>query len=249
MLMRARFFFGVLVLAMVAACSDDVTQDSHTGGAAGQSAVGSGPSTSTTSGPTGAAGDPSTSSGSGGGTGSGGTGQSGAGGQDTSGTAGTGGSNDSDGGPGGSTNGGDAGPLPPLDGGSSIAGKKGLWDFAGLLRIRGQAASGALKPAYDAVIAQGEAAMTVGPFSVMNKTTTPPSGDKHDYMGMARYFWPDPANPTGPYISKDGQSNPDVDSAKYDYRSMFTMSGAVNMLGLSYFLTRDEKYAQKAHEL
>jgi hypothetical protein len=128
-------------------------------------------------------------------------------------------------------------------------GKKGLWDFPGLLRIRAQASSGPLKPAYDAVVALGDAALTVGPFSVMNKSTTPPSGDKHDYMGMARYFWPDPANPNGSYISKDGQSNPDVDSNKYDYNSMFTMSGAVNMLGLTYFLTRNEKYAQKAHDL
>jgi hypothetical protein len=118
------------------------------------------------------------------------------------------------------------------------------------LRIRDQASSGALKPAYDQVVAQAEMAMTVGPFSVMDKTTTPPSGDKHDYTGLARYFWPDPTKPDGlPYISRDGQSNPDVDSNKYDYHSMFTMTGSVTTLGLAYFLTRSEKYAQKAHEL
>ena len=139
--------------------------------------------------------------------------------------------------------------APPIDSSSAIANKKGLWDFQGLLRIRASASSGPLKPAYDAVIALADSALTAGPFSVMNKTTTPPSGDKHDYMGMARYYWPDPANPTGSYISKDGESNPDVDSNKYDYHSMFTMSGSVNMLGLAYFLTRDEKYATKAHTL
>jgi hypothetical protein len=128
--------------------------------------------------------------------------------------------------------------------------RKGLWDFPGLLRIRAQASSGPLKPAYDQVVAQAEAALTVGPLSVVNKTTTPPSGDKHDYMGLARYFWPNPATPTGlPYISRDGVSNPDVDTDKYDYHSMLTMSGSVGALGLAYFLTQDEKYAQKAHEL
>ncbi len=69
-------------------------------------------------------------------------------------------------------------------------------------------------------------------------------------MGLARYFWPDPTKPDGlPYISRDGMSNPDVDSDKYDYHSMVTMSGAVNSLGLAYFLTHSEKYAQKAHDL
>jgi hypothetical protein len=142
--------------------------------------------------------------------------------------------------------------APPIgDGGpSSLVGKKGLWDLPGLLRIRAQASTGALKPAYDQLIMQAEMALTVGPFSVMNKTTTPPSGDKHDYSGLARYYWPDPTKPDGlPYISKDGQSNPDVDSDKYDYHSMFTMSGSVTTLGLAYFFTRNEKYATKAHDL
>jgi hypothetical protein len=31
--------------------------------------------------------------------------------------------------------------------------------------------------------------------SVTTKTKTPPSGDKHDYMSMARYFWPNSAKP------------------------------------------------------
>jgi hypothetical protein len=138
---------------------------------------------------------------------------------------------------------GDAGP-------SLLVGKRGLWDLPGLLRIRAQASTGALKPAYDQVVAQAESAMTVGPFSVMNKTSTPPSGDKHDYMGLARYYWPDPTKPDGlPYISKDGQSNPEVDSDKYDYHSMFTMTGSVTTLSLAYFFTRNEKYAMKAHDL
>src|SRR5436190_13378208 len=33
--------------------------------------------------------------------------------------------------------------------------------------------------------------LTVGPFSVGDKDATPPSGDKHDYMSQAPYFWSD----------------------------------------------------------
>lgn len=247
MLMRARLVMGGLVgglaLSLAAGCSSDVTQANSATGT-GVGTTGSGPTTSST---TGSSSDTSTSAT---GTTTGGQGgQGGAGGADMTGAGGDGGSNASDGGPSGSAGGSD-GAAPPIDAGpSAIAGKKGLWDFPGLLRIRTQASSGALKPAYDQIIAQAEASMTVGPFSVVNKTTTPPSGDKHDYMGMGRYYWPDPNNPTGSYISRDGESNPDVDSNKYDYHAMFTMSGSVTTLGLAYFLSRDEKYAQKAHDL
>src|SRR5579859_1680919 len=40
--------------------------------------------------------------------------------------------------------------------------------------------------------AEADKAMTAGPFSVMHKGSTPPSGDKHDYMSQAPYFWPNP---------------------------------------------------------
>ena len=105
-------------------------------------------------------------------------------------------------------------------------GKKGLWDLPGLLRIRASASSGPLKPAYDQAIQQADMALTAGPFSVMNKTSTPPSKDKHDYMGLARYFWPDPTKPGGiPYIRKDSGSNCAVNAAPvYDYHAMFTMT-------------------------
>ncbi len=133
----------------------------------------------------------------------------------------------------------DAGPIA----------NPGLWDLVGIARIRAQASQGALKPAYDSVIAEANKSLDVGPFSVMNKTKTPPSGDKHDYMSLARYWWPDPNNPTGPYIQKDGQSNPEIDSSNYDYRSMANMNDAVKALGLAYYLSRDEMYARKAHTL
>src|SRR4051812_35866941 len=42
------------------------------------------------------------------------------------------------------------------------------------------------------------------PVSVMDKAFTPPSGDKHDYMSQAPYFWYDSSKPNGlPYMRKD----------------------------------------------
>ena len=55
-----------------------------------------------------------------------------------------------------------------------------------------------------------EKALLVAPASVTEKQKLPPSGDAHDYMSLAPYFWPDPAKPKGlPYLRKDGEVNPE----------------------------------------
>src|SRR5262245_11940190 len=55
-------------------------------------------------------------------------------------------------------------------------------------------------------------AMKEGPFSVMDKQMLPPSGDKHDYMSMGTYWWPNPNTANGlPYIRRDGERNPEIE--------------------------------------
>ena len=45
----------------------------------------------------------------------------------------------------------------------------------------------------------------------------PLSGDKHDYMSMGPYWWPNPATPDKlPYIRKDGQTNPETKGDNMD---------------------------------
>src|SRR5690242_12227988 len=34
------------------------------------------------------------------------------------------------------------------------------------------------------------------------------AGGLHDYFSEGDYWWPDPKNPDGPYIQRDGMSNP-----------------------------------------
>ncbi len=52
-----------------------------------------------------------------------------------------------------------------------------------------------LVPAYKALIKEAEKAMNFAPVSVM-ENNTPPSGDKHDFMSLAPYHWPDPPSQT-----------------------------------------------------
>lgn len=82
--------------------------------------------------------------------------------------------------------------------------------------------------------------------SVMDKKFIPPCGNMHEYMSMARYYWPDPTKPDGkPYIKKDGQKNPANDLVSDD-KNFDDMVAAVNTLSWAYFFTNDEKYAAKS---
>ncbi|RDC63780.1 alginate lyase family protein [Adhaeribacter pallidiroseus] len=91
--------------------------------------------------------------------------------------------------------------------------------------------------------------LTREPYTIVNKTIAPLSGDTHDYMSLAPYWWPNPNTATGlPYIRKDGQTNPQVNEVK-DNSYLQALSQDVRLLGLAYFYTNEEKYAQKATEL
>ncbi len=83
-------------------------------------------------------------------------------------------------------------------------------------------------------------------YTVMEKKQMPPSNDMHDYMSIAIYYWPDTTKPNGlPYISKDGQINPEVEDYK-DKVNIGKMVKSVSNYALAYYFSNDEKYAQKA---
>ncbi|HEU5236665.1 MAG TPA: alginate lyase family protein [Pyrinomonadaceae bacterium] len=96
---------------------------------------------------------------------------------------------------------------------------------------------------------EAQKALADGPFSIVNKSVTPPSGDKHDYMSQAPYFWPDPKSPNGlPYIRRDGERNPEINKIT-DHRSLDDLEDAVETLALAYYFKGDESYATKAVSL
>jgi hypothetical protein len=103
---------------------------------------------------------------------------------------------------------------------------------------------------FDAALARLERdarkALEQSPVSVTTKAVAPPSGDKHDYMSQAPYFWPDPTKPNGlPYIRRDGERNPELNQIT-DHETLDQMEAAVRTLSLAYYFKNNEEYAGKA---
>ncbi|MET0535276.1 MAG: alginate lyase family protein [Steroidobacter sp.] len=104
--------------------------------------------------------------------------------------------------------------------------------------------------AWKQLFAKADAALTGATYSVVDKTRTPPSGDKHDYMSMGPYWWPDPKQPNGePYIRRDGEVNPERNGDAFDATRMDRMGAAVEALSLAYYFSEDKRYALRAAEL
>jgi len=126
-----------------------------------------------------------------------------------------------------------------------------LLDAGSLQSARGRirTGDGSLEPALARLRQEAQAALKAGPFSVVNKDTTPPSGDRHDYMSQAPYWWPNPDTPDGlPYVRRDGERNPEIYKIT-DHRDMDRLIEAVETLALAYWFTGDEVSAAKAADL
>ncbi|MGK3199590.1 alginate lyase family protein [Amycolatopsis sp. MEPSY49] len=106
------------------------------------------------------------------------------------------------------------------------------------------------KTALGNLLRQAKADLTTGPWSVTAKKQVPPSGDKHDYLSLAPYWWPTTQptaeNPWGcPFVQKDGQRNPIVDEIT-DHAYRGDAFAAIYRLALAWYYTGDARYAQRA---
>src|SRR2546428_12937385 len=116
-------------------------------------------------------------------------------------------------------------------------------------KTRVQAHEAGLGPGLERLRADARAALGAGPFSVVSKTATPPSGDKHDYMSQAPSFWPNPGTKDGlPYVQRDGERNPEIRKIP-DHDDLGRLVSATETLALAYYFVGDENYATKAAQL
>jgi hypothetical protein len=99
------------------------------------------------------------------------------------------------------------------------------------------------------LLSQANSFLSLRPTSVIEKSEIPASGDKHDFLSLAPYRWPDRDKPDGlPYVNYDGKLNPEVYSVP-DKKNMDDMVYRVKVLSLAYYFTDDPQYVSKAEEL
>ncbi|HJX91503.1 MAG TPA: alginate lyase family protein [Pyrinomonadaceae bacterium] len=82
------------------------------------------------------------------------------------------------------------------------------------------------------------------PITITASTSPRSAGGVHDFFSEGDYWWADPANPDGPYIQRDGMTNPNnfVDHRRY----LMRLSVQVPALAAAWRLTKDERYAKHA---
>ena len=87
--------------------------------------------------------------------------------------------------------------------------------------------------------------LDAAPVSVTAYRAERSEGSKHDFFSEGDYWWPDPANPDGPYVRRDGLTNPDNFVAHR--RAMVRLSEIVGTLASAWLLTGEPRYAERVN--
>ncbi|UUU28741.1 alginate lyase family protein [Streptomyces sp. CA-210063] len=110
-----------------------------------------------------------------------------------------------------------------------------------------------LRRAVRALTNRADTWLDQGPWTVVDKPRPAPGGDLHDYLSQAPYWWPSRPptadNPWGcPYVQRDGERNPEVDSGT-DRRDVEKTFDAAYDLSLAWYYTGEKRYAVKAGQV
>lgn len=94
------------------------------------------------------------------------------------------------------------------------------------------------------VVKEADSYLNEKPITVTASRSPRSAGGKHDYFSEGDYWWPDPKNPNGPYIRRDGMSNP----ANFDAHrtALMRLSVQAPALAAAWILTKQRKYAEHA---
>jgi len=84
------------------------------------------------------------------------------------------------------------------------------------------------------------------PITITASSSSRSAGGRHDFFSEGDYWWPDPKTPDGPYVQKDGMSNPD--NFVEHRRAMMRLSVQVPTLAAAWMLTGKRAYANAAAE-
>lgn len=111
----------------------------------------------------------------------------------------------------------------------------------------------ALRKTVRALTVSADKWLNQGPWTVTDKPKPAPSGDPHDYLSQAPYWWPSQPrteeNPWGcPYVQRDGERNPEVDTGT-DRPDIGKVFDSTTSLSLAWYYTGEKKYAEHAADI
>src|SRR6266545_4207357 len=86
--------------------------------------------------------------------------------------------------------------------------------------------------------------LSEAPITITASSSPRSAGGAHDFFSEGDYWWPDPQDPGGPYIQRDGMTNPDnfTDHRRY----LMRLSVQVPALTAAWKPTGDRRYADRA---
>src|SRR5262249_13450143 len=96
----------------------------------------------------------------------------------------------------------------------------------------------------DRVLEAANGVSSEAPIRITASSSPRSAGGAHDFFSEGDYWWPDPQNPEGPYIQRDGMTNPEnfTDHRRY----LMRLSVQVPALAAAWKLTNDQSYAKQA---
>lgn len=95
-----------------------------------------------------------------------------------------------------------------------------------------------------AAVEQAEQALKESPLTITDSFCERSAGNRNEFYSEGDYWWPDTENPYGPYVRKDGETNPDNFVAHR--QAMIRFSRIIGSLTSAYIITGDHRYANHA---
>ena len=125
-----------------------------------------------------------------------------------------------------------------------LVGLVGLAGLLGRVGLVGQARVDLASIERQRVLAAATRYLAEKPVTITASSSPRSAGGPHDFFSEADYWWPDPENPNGPYVQRDGMTNPD--NFVEHRRAMVRLSLQVPALTAAWTLTRDDGFATHA---
>ncbi len=96
----------------------------------------------------------------------------------------------------------------------------------------------------DRVLSQADKFLDEPPVTITAFVAARSAGGPHDFYSEGDYWWPDPDNPDGPYIRRDGMTNPGNFTKHRELMRRFSIQ--VPALTAAFVITGEQKYAEAA---